>query len=85
MTKKKPINAREVAEPVVSYAQMVSANVVMLVPRSEITWPSHTIVNPNMPMGRLLGLLDVDLNVLTVFFVGHIDDLSFNSCVNRFN
>jgi hypothetical protein len=58
---------------------MVSANVVILVPRSDITWPTHTIVNPNMPIGRFLGSLDVDFNVFTILIIGHIDDLSFHT------
>ena len=46
--------ARVVAFPVVSHAQMVRAKLVMLVPRSDMSWPTQTTVNPVIPIRVLL-------------------------------
>jgi len=48
-----PTNARAVASPVFSQAQMVRANWVMPVPRNETSWPNQTTVNPRIPESRL--------------------------------
>jgi hypothetical protein len=42
-----------VAEPVLSKAQMVKANQLMLEARTEMSWPAQTIEKPSMPVGRL--------------------------------
>jgi len=54
---KNPTRARAVACWVICQAHIVSAKPVIAVPCSEITWPIQMIVNPSMPVGRVIGLM----------------------------
>ena len=48
------IKPSAVALPVFSKTQIVSANAVILVARTEMICPSQTSVNPNIPVGRFV-------------------------------
>ena len=67
-TNASPVNARAVAVPVSSHAQIVRAKLVMADPSIDVNWPSQMMVKPFMPE-RLLFFCSMSFCFLFLFKV----------------